>query len=195
MGTINYGALAAEASKGFAPIPIGPYDVEVTGAEFKVASTGKPMYKVEFTIANGPNKGRKVWTNLVMTLDNPNAMGAFFGKMRALGLGTEFFAALPAENAEGVVCQTLIGRPAIVTVKHRDYNGQAQNDVDKISARVAVTPTAPDVQTITPTDVAVVPAAELPSPQPTAVATGTVVGPAVSLEQVTAPAPTLPPGL
>lgn len=176
MPSVPYGALAKEAAKGIEPLPIGPYNVEVTAAEFKTANTGSPMYKIEFTVTDGPHKNRKVWRNAVLKLDNPNAVGFFFGQMRVLGLDAQFFAELPDDGAEDIVCQALIGKRAIAEIKHREWNGQIQNDVTKLSALTAnsqpsvpsVSPaTVIDTQTITPADVATVPAG-LDGPVPTA---------------------------
>jgi uncharacterized protein DUF669 len=45
----------------------GDYLVEVTGAEHTTASTGKPMLKIEYTIADGPSEGRKLFANYMLT--------------------------------------------------------------------------------------------------------------------------------
>lgn len=148
MASVDYAALSATAKKGFEPLPVGEYDVEVTNAEYKTASTGSPMYKIEFTIEAGPHKGRKLWRNLTLKVEKPNAVGAFFGQMRALGLNDEFFASSPEE---ATICAELIGNRARVTVKHREYNGQTQNDVDKIVSRAgSSTPSVPTTAAAAP---------------------------------------------
>jgi hypothetical protein len=153
MASIDYGELAKTAGKGFEPLPLGQYEVEVSNAEFKVASTGSPMYKVELSVETGPNAGRKLWTNLVLT---DRSAGIFFAKMRAFGLDTAFFAALPAEDTEARICQALVGRHALVTVKHREYQGQTQNEVDKVAPRAGTSTPTVDTQTITSSDVVTV---------------------------------------
>lgn len=166
MASVNYAQLAKEAAKGFEPIPVGPYEVEVTGAESKTSSNNNPFYKVEFTLAAGPNKGRKVWSNITLNAANPNSVGYFFGTMRTLGLDAEFFAALPEDetDAQATICAGLLGKTAIVTIQHGEYNGSVTNDVDKIARSTSAGSSQPDVTTITSSDVASVPAAVTAAP-------------------------------
>ena len=131
MGSINYAELAAKAEKGREPVPVGPYEVEVTGAEPKVAKSGNSMYKVEFTVENGPHKGTKFWRHITLVAHNPYY---FFADMKNLGLDSKFFSELPDDDADAqaTIAAALIGQHVVVKITHRDYKGQPQNEVDEI---------------------------------------------------------------
>ena len=154
MASVNYGELAKTANKDFEPLPPDIYAVEVSGAEHKVSKNGNPFYALTLSVSDGPHKGRKLWTNVTLNAANPGSVGYFFGTMRNLGLDADFFAGLPDEDSEAVICQALVGRRVNVTVKHREYQGKIQNEVDKISSSGAtvapVAATTPDVTTATP---------------------------------------------
>jgi len=152
MATINYAALAKDAAKGQEPLPVGAYEVEVTGAEHKVAASGNPYYKTELTVAAGPHKGRKLWNNITLNASNPNSVGYFFGTMRTLGLDAEFFADLPGDESEAaaLICTALVGRQVVATVKHGEYNGNVTNEVDKLAKSSAALSGTPSVEPAAP---------------------------------------------
>ena len=59
----------------FEPIPAGDYPMAITGSSMQdtKAKTGKYI-KLEFTILDGEQKGRKIWTNLNVVNPNPVAV-------------------------------------------------------------------------------------------------------------------------
>ncbi len=124
------------ASSSYAPLPADSYAVEVTGADF-VSKVGKnPYFKVEFTVVEGAYARRKVWTNIVLG-ESEGSIGYFFNKLAKLGLDSEFWNNHPNAAIDDIapeVCQRLIGRPAVVLLKIRDYQGTLSNEVDKITA-------------------------------------------------------------
>jgi hypothetical protein len=168
MASTNWGDIAKTASAGFEPLPIGDYDVVVEAATYKLASTGSDMFCPTFV-------GRKLWTNLVLKKDSPNAVAAFFRKMAALGLDAAFFATVPVDNddlAHAMICQALAGAEAIVGVKHKVWQDKTQNEVDAIKAKASSGPT---------------PAAGIPSLPPVAAIPAATPVPTIATQQVLAP--------
>ena len=95
------------AGGGFAPLPEGDYDLKVLEASATTTSTGKPMFKLKNEVQSGPHAKRLVWDNIVVSTDNPTALGFFFRKMKALGLDENFFATGPGD---GQITSALTGR-------------------------------------------------------------------------------------
>ena len=64
-----------ESLGSFEPIPAGDYPMAITGSSMQdtKAKTGKYI-KFEFTILDGEQKGRKIWTNLNVVNPNPVAV-------------------------------------------------------------------------------------------------------------------------
>jgi hypothetical protein len=181
MAKATIGELRALGGKGFEPLPAGPYAVEVTNAEFVAKPDKNPYFKTEFTITEGPSKGRKFWDNITLAQSEGSA-GVFFGKMRNLGLGEDFWDPWQAKDLDEsapYVCQALIGRPAVVVVYIDDsYQGRIQNKIRSIQAPKAGVPT--------PTGAAYIPAEPLQVTTAPRAFTGPTSTPVV---------PNLPPGL
>jgi len=131
MTVIDWGALMNEAATASAALPAGDYDMIIVDAQYKAASTGRPMYIVKFKVETGPHAGRGVKNNFVVTVDNATALRIFFRQMTALGLDANFFASNPAPE---LVAQSLINRRALVTLSVRKYRGEDTNDVDNVAA-------------------------------------------------------------
>ena len=158
MGTRNYGELAKSATT-FKQLPVGTYNVEVTGAEVRTSSNGNVYYRLELTVEDGPHKGEKAWSNVTLTEENP---GTFFGQLRTLGLGPDFFAQFgevddededAEENVHATTAAALIGKRAIAPVKQgKEYQGQPRTEVGffkpaKGAAPSSGVPSAPAAKT------------------------------------------------
>ena len=97
MTTVNFAELvkqagaAATSSTNYAPLPDGDYDLKVIEAQATTTSTGKLMFKITNEVQGGAHDKRRVWDQLVVTLDNPKAMNMFFMKAGAMGLPTSYF--------------------------------------------------------------------------------------------------------
>lgn len=139
MGSVNWQQLqeaAGEAS--FEALPPSVYDVVVDAAEATQSSSGKDMIKTTFRVEGGPYHGRKVFNQFVLSPENPNALNFFFRHMRAMGLGSEFFAANPRTEQ---VASALVGQPCRVRLSQREWpqgSGEFRNNVDAVMAAVAV---------------------------------------------------------
>jgi hypothetical protein len=124
--SMNWKDLIDEAGGiDFTPVPAGTYNVVADKAEATTASTGKPMVKVVFKIEDGPQAGRLIYNNFVVSSDNPNALKFFFKHMAVFGMSTEFFDMNPsmgqvAGQVQGKRCQVMLDPP-------REYGGSMQN--------------------------------------------------------------------
>ena len=117
---------AANGGGSFEPLPDGDYDLKITEASHTVTQTGKVMFKTTNTVQTGPHANRKVWDNLVVSPDSPGALGYFFRKMKALGLGTEFFASQPTEDQ---IAQNLLNKSFRGKLTTSEYNGKLSNNI------------------------------------------------------------------
>lgn len=121
--------LKASEDAGYTNCPPGVYDVRVVSSETKTTGAGKDMIIVKFEIVGGPNAGRKVSNNFVISPENANALGFFFRHMRALGLDSAYFAQNPTVEQ---VAASLVGKTARIEVGTRVWNGEEREDVKKI---------------------------------------------------------------
>lgn len=72
----SFNASEHEGMKDFSAIPLGDYPAEIVNSEVK-DSKNKPQnkyWKLEFQITEGDYKGRKLWKNLNLINDNPQAV-------------------------------------------------------------------------------------------------------------------------
>lgn len=129
MSTLNWSDLikdAGESNNNYEPLPDGDYELVVVEGVAKVTQSGKTMFSVKTQVEAGPHAKRLVWDNLVVSPDNPTALGIFFRKMSAMGLGKEFFDSNPT-NAQ--IEQALAGRKFRGQIGSRTYNGQKRNEI------------------------------------------------------------------
>lgn len=115
---------------GFALVPNGTYQAVIAkGAKVKKSSNDKEMISVAFDLLPGqPAKG-KVFTQFVLSPENPAALGFFFRHMEALGLNREYFASNPSLDQ---VATALEGRSATIEVSTRKWNDTDRNEVKSI---------------------------------------------------------------
>lgn len=135
-GGVNWGALMEASGGAFEPLPNGDYDIQVTKSEASKSSGGKTMFKLTLNVVAGPHVNRKLWTNLTVSPENPNALGIFFSQMAAFGLSGDFFKSNPSPEQ---VASALDGKYARVTAAQREWpkgSGQIRNDVTSIKAAV-----------------------------------------------------------
>lgn len=185
--SINWNELieqSKESAQDFEPLPNDDYDVEVVGCEAQTSQGGKPMFSLQLAVVGGPYNNRRVWDRLVVSAENPNAMGFFFRKCAALGLDQQFFASNPTPET---IANALVGKRARVKLGQREYNGRTSNEVKsyaKPSAEAAGPGPSAAVQAAPATGPAPAPA---PSPQPAATPTPQPQAP------ITTPSPTAEP--
>lgn len=130
MTTIDFNkALADAKSASFEAMPNGDYNIEVVTAESVISSTGRPMLKCKFKVIDGPYTNRPVMTNIVLVIDNPNALSMFFRNMKAFGLDEAFFTQMGQMGSLEPVAGALLGRRAQVTLGTRQWQGEDRNEV------------------------------------------------------------------
>lgn len=168
MSTLNWGDLVKDAgeSASYDALPDGDYDLVVVEATAKVTQTGKTMFAIKAQVQNGAHAKRLVWDNLVITPDNSAALGMFFRKMSALGLGREFFASNPS-NAQ--IEAAMAHRAFRAQVGSRTWQGQKKNEIKMyFPAAGAATPGAPAAAAPAPAPAPAPAAAPAPAPAPAA---------------------------
>jgi pyruvate/2-oxoglutarate dehydrogenase complex dihydrolipoamide acyltransferase (E2) component len=171
---------AGEATNSFEPLPDGDYELKVIEAKATTSASGKVMFKTTNEVVSGPHAKRRVWDNLVISPENSKALGMFFMKMNALGLGKEFFNSNPT-NAQ--IEQALFGRGFRGTLGTRTYNNNRSNEIKMYYALGAVAAASAPVAA----------AAPAPAPAPAApVAAAPAPAPAPAPAAAPAPAPAAP---
>jgi hypothetical protein len=183
MSSINWNDLVKEAGEtsNYEPLPDGDYELKVTEAKATTTQTGKTMFKLTTEVISGPHAKRRVWDNLVITTDNPKALGMFFMKMTVLGLGKEYFSTNPT-NAQ--IEAALVNRTFRATLGTRTYNGNRSNEIKQY--HVIRTEGAAGVSAAAP--------APAPAPAPAAAPAPSTPfdGPSVAPAPAPAPAPAAP---
>lgn len=151
--TLDWNTLMGEAEDGFTLAPPGDYNIFIKEAEATTYSTGSQGIKARLCIESGPHMGAVIFNNFVIVPDKPKALGMFFRNMKILGADADFFAKSPtlAEVADHIT-----GHRAVVTIKHREYNGQMQYDVaglkppvgETVVSGASVTPSSPLIPSV-----------------------------------------------
>lgn len=173
---------AGDAAKTFEPIPEGDYDFEVVDVKAEMTKDGKKKkYNMKAKVVGGAHNGRFVWDNIVLTTDNPNALGFFFRKMASMGLDSEYFRTQRPTDEQ--IVATMKGRRFRAKIGHRMYNGEKKTEIKSYfpaasgaaggglppSVQGAVAPPAPAPQAAPPAPApapAPAPQAAPPAPAP-----------------------------
>lgn len=130
MTSFSWGDLQQAADDaGFGVIPAGEYEAVVKTAEHKKTGTGKDKIAIRFSITSGPEAGKSVFNDFVISPDNGTALGFFFRHMKALGLGPDYFVSNPDL---GKVASDLVGRNCVVVVGIRQWNEEDRNEIKSI---------------------------------------------------------------
>jgi hypothetical protein len=160
MGSINWGDLVKEAGESaggnYEPLPDGDYDLKVIEATATTSASGKAMFKITTEVQGGAFSKRRVWDNLVVSPENPSALGIFFTKMAALGVPREFFLNNNPTNAQ--VEQAIFGKSFRANVGSRVYQGDKKNEIKKYYVGQSTTAPVSSPQVAAP--------APAPAPEP-----------------------------
>lgn len=139
MATYNWNQLrkqaeeAGESTEGFTPLPVGTYEVKVTKADVKSFKGGeKEGWNLTFVVENGPEAGRRCFTNLVISPESAKAIAILLRQLEALGVK----AVLDAGGTLQQVAAAMLNQTATIDVDVRTYNEKLVNDVKSIKARV-----------------------------------------------------------
>src|SRR4051812_6195256 len=131
MTVIDWASLYTQAEEASRPLPDGPYPVEVEKATAKDSNAGNPMISLELRIWDGPGTGRKLFTQLTLSKDNPTALMFFFRNLGALGVDSTILGTQPSMEQ---LATMLVGRKATANVNTRPYQGVDRNNVNGFGA-------------------------------------------------------------
>lgn len=125
---INFKKVAETSSGSFDPLPENRYIVTVENAELKTASTGNEMIGVQFNVADGEFKGRKLWHNFTLT---PKSYVYLFNFLKAAG--SDLITKDDVEPTE--LADSMLGMTVSAYVEVRNNNmGNAVNSMSKFTA-------------------------------------------------------------
>jgi hypothetical protein len=162
---------AGDAITSFEPIPEGDYDLECVDAKVKPTKDGKKkMFEVKCKVVGGAHNGRFIWDNIVLTTDNPNALGFFFKKMAGFGLTADYFKTQRPSDER--IVGDLKGRRLRAKIGHRVWNGEKKNEVKnyypQAGAGGALPPSVPGAPPMPAAPPAPAPAPQAAAPAPAA---------------------------
>ena len=186
---------AGDAAQEYTVLPASDYDVKIIKAEAKMAGTGKLMFALTLEVTTGPYAKRRLWSNLVVSPDNPTALGIFFRQVNAIGVDPSFFKVNPSDDQ---VAAALMGKECRVQVAIKNWQGSDKNDVKNYFPKTSAdnAPAIPPAPTPVPASVnptpapATPPVAPMPAPVP---ASAAVAEPAAAPQhEAAAPAPSQP---
>lgn len=123
MAEFNYNGADHEPAQGdFDPIPVGDYEMAITGSEIKETKAGTGRY-IAFTIEIlGPShKGRKVWANI--NVENPNQQAVDIGLRELRSICDAVGLAGFRDTSE------LHDRPFVGRIKHETFDGKVREKV------------------------------------------------------------------
>lgn len=120
-------------AEGFSTIPEGTYEAVVERASAAATKSGKEKISIMFKLDGGPNDGRTVWNDFVISPESPTALGIFGRQIGAmLGDGWEATYGTSGEVAAAI----LAAKPNVVlTLKIEEYpkdSGNMRNAVKGI---------------------------------------------------------------
>lgn len=132
MAAFDWASLMEQSGGDFEILPVGSYAAQVAKAEATTSRNGKLMFKTTFQIIGGEHNGRTIINNIVLSPESPNAVRAFFINMQNLGISAEFLKASPAPEPPQIAAK-MVGAQVMISVIHREYQGQQRDNVDRIS--------------------------------------------------------------
>ena len=124
MVTVNF---SDTSSSDFEVLPAGKYYVKATGGELRESgpnanNPGAQYINWEFTVQEGPQEGRKVWTNTSLL---PHALFSLKNLLSAVGKETS--------GSLDFEIDDVISQDCVISVGHRDFNGQAQAEIKRFT--------------------------------------------------------------
>lgn len=151
----------------FGPIPAGEYRFKVLDAETRQTQNGKTKYTIKAQVQDGPHAGRLVWDDLIVSPESAGAMGFFFRKMAAIGLGKEFFATSPTDDqiTSGLKDREFLGKVIIDNFGNKDRN-KIDGYKPLAAAPTGFIPPSPQQAAAAPVPSAPVPQASAPAAAP-----------------------------
>ena len=122
MTIINLNYDVADVNDSFEPLPHGTYAAKIAAPDdctLVKSSTNKDMLKIAWTIVDGEYEGRKLFDNVVLSVDWKVKQYA-----NVIGL----------ESGSELDTQDFVGAEALLTVEQREYQGEIRNQIKTIKA-------------------------------------------------------------
>lgn len=135
MASLDFKSLLDKADFGVQVLPDGSYEATIVSAAEKNTQGGKSQVSVKFVVDSGPSQGKSFFDNLIISPENPAALGVFFRKFERYGGNLE---ALKMGAALGQAAAGMVGRSFRITLGHREYNGNTYNNVSAAEGVVGV---------------------------------------------------------
>lgn len=126
---------AEEGGLAFELVPDNEYEFYIKKATARKTQDGKKdMIAAMCAIIGGPQDGKTVYNQFVISPENPLALGFFFRHMTVLGADKNWFSAHPAPNAGGLamLADFILGSRFRATVTTKSVNKEMRNNLDKI---------------------------------------------------------------
>ncbi len=134
MAQLDFNAHDVEPTTAYEPLPAGKYLAEITASQMKPTKSGNGTYlELEYTVLDGPYRGRKAWDRLCLSHPNRTtqkiAQGNLSAICRAVGVMR------PRDSVE------LHNLPLVVAVKckKREDTGEVTNEVKGYAKRESAT--------------------------------------------------------
>lgn len=142
MSTLNWGDMLRDSSaagQSFEPLPDSIYDLKIIEATAAKTSAGKSMFKITTEVQTGQYARRRIWGNIVVSPENPNALRFFFDNMAALGIPKDWFSQEPSDEQVASVMQ---GRTFRGQIGRGTGNYSDKNEIKKYLPATTAAPTA-----------------------------------------------------
>jgi hypothetical protein len=108
----------------FEPLPKGQYLVVITSCEERMGKTSnKPYLALSYEVLEGEYKGRKLFFNLNVFSDNPDAVRIARNELAGIAQ------AVSVANLKGT--EDIINKPFIIKLGVKSKDGEVQNRIDK----------------------------------------------------------------
>jgi len=130
MPEIDFKTLAEAANVDETPPPPSNYLVDVEAANWAKTKNGKDMLKLRFRIASGPEKGKALFDQLVISPESDIATRIFFQSAAALGLTPDTLQSMSDEEHY----EFLIGRQVSVETDVKEWKGEQRAEVKSYTA-------------------------------------------------------------
>ncbi len=124
MSDIDWASLQKDAQDTV--LADGDYTVIVSEATSAMSSNNKPMIRLKLKVADGPKRDRMVFTQLVLSAENPFALQRWFAQLACFGLDASYFGRNPTMEQ---IAADLLNRGVVVSLGQREWQGQNRNEV------------------------------------------------------------------
>lgn len=128
---VDFSSLRKEAQSSEPPAP-GSYTVQCMDADLATTSTGKDMIKCRYRVIGGPEDGKGIWDNFVLSTGNPTALDIFFRHIEAHGVNLDNYST--SQDDLIAIANRMVGAKVNVRIDHREFEGRVLPDIKSLTA-------------------------------------------------------------